>query len=117
MATSRNDLDTIIVGGETDWEQYTQRQKRALVKTWDDSLMVEVPRPVCGPETGDGSYVRAQVLLENDPLDNNCVIAEGFNSCICGLHVSPRDRFLARHFVGQIREDITTAYLKNIGHL
>ena|SRR5882724_414612 len=113
----RDDLDTLMVSGETDWEQYTERRKRALVKTWDDSLMVEVPCPVCDSETGDGSYVRAQVLPENDPLDNNCLIAKGFNCFVCALHISPRERFLARHFVGQIPEDIATAYLKDIGHL
>jgi hypothetical protein len=117
MATPRDDLDTIMVCGETDWEQYTERWERALVKTWEDRLMVEVPCPICGSETGDGSYVRAQVLPENGPLDNNCLIAEGFNCYVCGLHVSPGERFLARHFVGQIPEDIATAYLKNIGHL
>ena len=113
----RDDLNWIEYSGEIDWEQYTERQKRKLFQTWDDSHIVEVSCPVCDSKTGDGSYVRAQVLLENDPLDNNRLIAEGFNCFVCGLHISPRERFLARHFVGQIPEDITTAYLRDIGHL
>ena len=54
----------------------------------------------------------AQVLLESDPLKEKKLIPEGFNCFVCGLRISPKERFLARHFVPEIPEDIATAYLK-----
>jgi len=112
-----NDRDTITISGETDWETYIERQKKGLFKTWDELLTVEISCPVCDSETGDGSFVRAQVLLEKAPLDQNRLVAEGFNCFVCGLYISPEERFLARHFVDQVPEDVATAYLKDIGHL
>jgi len=111
----RDDLATLSVSAETDWEAYVERQKRNLRKTWDESLMVELPCPICDSETGDGSDVAAQVLLEDHPLEENRLVPEGFNCFVCGLHISPSERFLARHFVGAIPEDIAGAYLKDIG--
>jgi hypothetical protein len=112
-----DDLDVIEISGKTKWEKYVERQRSELFKIWDDSLSVEIPCPVCDSKTGDGSYVQAQVLLEKEPVDDNQLIAEGFNCFICGLRISPEERFLARHFVGQIPENISTVYLKDIGHL
>jgi hypothetical protein len=117
MAIPRDDLDRITVSGETDWEQYVARQKRELVEKWDEDLIVEVQCPDCGSEAGDGSCVQAQVLLESHPLGNNCLMPEGFNCFVCGLQIVPRERFLARHFIGQIPDDVANEYLKDIGHL
>lgn len=112
-----DDLDVFDVGGETDWERYAERQKRRLFKAWDEDRVVEIICPVCNSDAGEGSYVQAQVLLEEGPIDDNQLIAEGFNCFVCGLHISPKERFLARHFVGRIDEDVATAYLKDIGNL
>lgn len=112
-----DDLDTITMSGKTDWEHYVDRRKIDLFKSWKDVLVVEIPCPVCDSEAGDGSDVPAQVLLENDPLDNNQLIAEGFICFVCGLYISPTERFLAKHFVGKIPDEVANAYLKNIGHL
>lgn len=112
-----DDQDTITTSGETDWEMYLERRKKKLFKTWDEGLTVEISCPVCDSETGDGSFVQAQVLLEDTPLDENRLVAEGFKCFVCGLYISPEERFLARHFVGQLPEDVATAYLKDIGHL
>jgi hypothetical protein len=92
-------------------------KKRSYLRPWEEDHTVEISCPVCDSETGDGSFVRALVLLEDAPLDENRLVAEGFNCFVCGLCISPEERFLARHFVGQLPEDIATAYLKDIGHL
>jgi hypothetical protein len=76
--------------------------------------LVEISCPVCESETQDGSFIQAQVLLESEPLNDNKLIAEGFNCFVCGLQISPEERFLARHFVGQIPQDIAEEYLKNM---
>lgn len=114
---SNDDLDTYDYGGFSDWEQYVDRQKARLFKRWDEGRVVEISCPICDSDTRDGSFVHAQVLLEDDPIDDNQLIAEGFVCFVCGLAISPKERFLARHFVGQIPEDVVTAYLKNIGNL
>jgi hypothetical protein len=114
----RDDLDTVTLdGSKTEWEEYVERQKRELFSTWDEGRTVEISCPVCDSDTGDGSNVMAQVLLENAPLDKNRLVPEGFNCFVCGLLISPEERFLAQHFVGQIPEDVATAYLTDIGQL
>jgi hypothetical protein len=112
-----DDLKMININGETDWEAYVERQEKLLQKKWDDGRIVEVCCPVCDSDPGDGSYVRAQVLLEDSPIANNLLIAEGFNCFVCGLRIVPEERFLARHFVGEIPEETATEYLKDIGQL
>jgi hypothetical protein len=108
-----DDRATITYSGQTDWEQYVKRQKRELYHTWNEDFIVEVACPICGSETGDGSYLQAQVLLEGNALDDDRLVAEGFNCFVCGLRIFPEERFLAQYFVGQIPENIAIEYLKD----
>ena len=112
-----DDLDVIHRGVETEWESYIERQKVKLFETWDQDLTVEIPCPVCDSNPGDGSFIEAQVLLENEFLDQNILLPIGFNCFVCDLHISPKERFLAQHFVGQLPEDVVTSYLKDLGLL
>jgi transcription elongation factor Elf1 len=106
----------VILSGETDWQAHVQRQKEELFKTRDDALTVEIACPVCGSQPSDGSSVRAQVLLEDAPLYENRLVPEAFNCFVCGLEISPGERFLARHFVGDLLDDVAAAYREDIGH-
>jgi hypothetical protein len=110
-----DDQDTItLTGSKTEWEKYIERNKKELFGTWDKDLTVEIPCPVCGGfEPRDGSDTMAQVLLEREPVKEKRLVPEGFNCFICGLHILPEERYLARHFVGELPEDITTAYLED----
>jgi hypothetical protein len=108
-----DDQDTVTWSGETEWEKYLERQKRELFKTWDEDFTVEIDCPVCDSQPSDGSFAKAQVLLERSPVNENRLVAEGFNCFVCGLLILPEERFLARHFVGELPEEITTAYLKD----
>jgi hypothetical protein len=112
-----DDLDMITWSGETDWEKFADRQKKRLFKTWDEGLTIEIQCPVCHSQSADGSFLQAQVLLDGDKVEHNELIPEGFHCSVCGLHIEPRERFLARHFVGQISEDIRISYLKDIGNI
>ncbi len=109
-----DDLKVITISGIPEWEEYIERQKKKLFKTWDEELTVEISCPVCDSQPGDGSYATAQVLLESAPLEENRLVPEGFNCFVCGLFISPKERFLARHFVGELPEDVTTEFLKDI---
>jgi hypothetical protein len=112
-----DDRDTITLSGETEWEKYIERQKMELFRTWDEGLTVEISCPVCDSQPSDGSFAMAQVLLENAPLNENRLVPEGFNCFVCGLFISPEERFLARHFIGELPEDVSTKFLKDIGQL
>jgi hypothetical protein len=104
-------------GAETEWERYTERQKVKLFKTWDEDLTLEIPCPVCDSDPGDGSFIEAQVLIDNESLEQNVLVPIGFNCFVCDLHISPNERFLAQHFVGQLPDDVVSAFLKDIGQL
>jgi hypothetical protein len=109
------DRETIQVSGETDWERYAERQKKELLKAWDEALVIDIQCPVCDSDTHDGSYVTAHVLLNEQMVDEKMLIPVAFSCFVCGLSISSNERFLAKHFVGPIPDDTAQEYLKGIG--
>ena len=112
-----DDLDTIRTFGETDWEQYAERSKRALLKTWDEAYTIDIECPVCDSQTPDGSYVSAHVLLDDQLVEQKSLVPVAFACFVCGLSISPDERLLAKHFVGALPDEKAQQYLKDIGVL
>jgi hypothetical protein len=108
------DQDIIYHTGKTQWEEYYERRKKELFKIWNEDFTVEIYCPVCDSQTSDGSLIMAQVLLEQEPVEKNHLVPEGFNCFVCGLHISPEEHFLANHFVGELPEDVKANYLNDI---
>lgn len=105
-----DDEDTITTHGLSAWFELDQKYKNP--KGWDN--VVRVNCPICDSDTRDGDYIEARVLLEDEPLDQEQLVPEGFICLVCGFQIHPSQKYLARHFVPPIPEKTAAAFLDDI---